>query len=104
MGREIFNTDGLEFDFDYPDGLERLIALKLINFDLWYLMSREQTIVILNQIGMNGNRRGLIPFARRGDNEDIACFEIVNNEKVVVLKNCEYLGYRQRQVFDTVWD
>jgi len=104
MDKEILNTDGLNFIFNYPDALERLVALKLINFDLWYLMSAEQSRVILNQLKMNCNCKGLVPFARRGDNEDIACFEIENNEKVIVLKNCEYLGYRPRQVFDSVWD
>jgi len=104
MNEEILNTDDFELVFHYPDALERLIALKLINFDLWYLMTREQSEVILRQLKMNCNRKGLIPFARRGDNEDIACFEIGNNEKVVVLKTCEFLGYRPRQVFDSVWD
>ena len=104
MNGEILETGNLEFIFDYPEALERLVALKLINFDLWYLMSKEQSIVILKQLKMNCNRKDLIPFARRGDNEDIACYEIQNNEKVVVLKNCEYLGYRPRQVFDSVWD
>jgi len=105
MCGEILNTtEDFEFAFNYPDALERLVALKLINYDLWYLMSREQSVVIFKQLKMNNNSKGLIPFARRGDNEDIACLEIGNNEKVVVLKNCEYLGYRQRQVFDSVWD
>jgi len=104
MNEEILSTDDFEFVYNYPDALERLVALKLINFDLWYIMSREQSMVILKQLEMDCNRKGLIPFARRGDNEDIACFEIANNEKVVVLKYCEYLGYRPRQVFDSVWD
>ena len=104
MNGEVLKTEDFEFAFNYPEALERLVALKLINFDLWYLMSREQSVVILKQLKMNCNSKGLIPFARRGDNEDIACFEIQNNEKVVVLKNCEYLGYQQRQVFDSVWD
>jgi len=104
MSVEILNTDDFGVTFNYPDALERLVALKLINFDLWYLMSKEQSMVILRQMKMNCNRKDLIPFARRGDNEDVACFEIGNNEKVVVLRNCEHLGYRPRQVFDSVWD
>ena len=104
MNKEILNTDGYEVAFNYPDALERLVALKLLNFDLWYLVSREQSVVIFKQMKMNCNRMGLIPFARRGDNEDIACLETGNDEKVVVFKNCEYLGYRPREVFDSVWD
>ena len=104
MNKEILDTDGYEVAFNYPDALERLVALKLLNFDLWYLVSREQSVEIFKQMKMNCNRMGLIPFARRGDNEDIACFETGNDEKVVVFKNCEYLGYRPREVFDSVWD
>jgi len=104
MNGEFLSTDEFELVYNYPDALERLVALRLINFDLWYLMNREQSMVIWKQMSLNCDRKGLIPFARRGDNEDIACFEVANNEKVLVLKNCEYLGYRPRQAFDSVWD
>lgn len=97
-------TNDYEVGFNYPDALERLIDLKLINFDLWYLISREQSIVLFNQLNLQCSKKELIPFARRGDTEEIACFGIGNNEKVVVFKNCENLGYRPRKVFDSVWD
>lgn len=103
MNREMFCAND-EFIFKYPDELERLISLKLINFDLWYLMTREQSTVIQEQLKRQCSSTELIPFARRGDNEDIACFEVRNNKRVVVLKNCEYLGYRPRQEFGSIWD
>lgn len=104
MNREMICTNDFEFIIKYPDALERLISLKLINFDLWYLMTKEQATVILEQLKRQCSSTELIPFARRGDTEDIACFEIRNNEKVVVLKKCEYLGYRPRQEYGSVWD
>lgn len=104
MNREKQKAEDFESMFQYPDELERLIALKLINFDLWYLMTKDQSVIFFEQLKKQCSCTDLIPFARRGDNDDIACFEIRNKERVVVLKNCEYLGYRPRQIFVSVWD
>lgn len=100
----MLNAGDFKFNSNYPQELERLVALRLINFDLWYLISRERAMEILKQLKMECDIKDFVPFARRGDNEDVACFGIGNDRRVIVYKQSDNLGYRPRQVFDSVWD
>lgn len=102
MRQEVIKTQS--FECAYPEAIERLIALGLVNFDLWYLMGTKQTVQIGEQLREQYRNEKWIPFARRGDNEDIACFEVDSGQKVVVLRSYELLGYRQCAVYDSVWD
>lgn len=104
MNRELINAEEFEFDSNYPDALERLIALNLINFDLWYLMKREQAEDMIHKFKSREKEYKYIPFARRGDNEDVACFDYMNREKVVIFKQCDYLGYHPYKTYNSVWD
>lgn len=86
-----------------PEALEKLILLKLTNFNFWYVMEKIQMLQIKEQ--MDDQRLfGFVPFARRGDNEDIACFRADNNEEVVVFQSCDYTGYRPYKFYHTIWD
>ena len=102
MRQEVMKMQSI--DFAYPEAIERLIALGLVNFDLWYLMGTQQIMQIGELLREQYGTETWIPFARRGDNEDIACFEADFGEKVVVLRSHELLGYRKCAVYDSVWD
>ena len=47
--------------------------------------------------------RNLIPFARRGDCDDIACFEVGKGEQVYVIHDFASSGYEQRKIYENVW-
>lgn len=102
MNHELLEIE--EMDFEYPEAIERLVALQLVNYDYWYLMKKEQAVEILSQIRKQCSHKKLIPFARRGDNDDVACFELGKGEKVVILRQSEFLGYRPYKIFESVWD
>lgn len=102
MRHELLDIEDL--DFEYPEAIERLVALQLVNYDFWYLMKKDQALKLRDQLVEQCRHKKLVPFARRGDNEDIACFEIGKGERVVILRQSEFLGYRPYKVFDTVWD
>ena len=48
--------------------------------------------------------RKLIPFARRDDNDDIACFEVGKGEKVQIIHDFASEGYEQRNEYNDFWD
>lgn len=48
--------------------------------------------------------RKLIPFARRDDNDDIACFEVEKGEKVQIIHDFASEGYEQRNEYNDFWD
>ena len=49
-------------------------------------------------------QRILIPFARRGDNDDVACFELNKGEEVQIIHDFASIGYEQRKTYKTFWD
>ena len=66
--------------FQYPDSFIKAIELNLLDFDLWYIMDEEGCNRLKGVTERYPNRK-LIPFARRDDNDDIACFEVGKGEK-----------------------
>jgi len=48
--------------------------------------------------------RILIPFARRGDNDDVACFELNKGEEVQIIHDFASSGYEQRNTYKSFWD
>lgn len=107
MRRELLDIEAVKlehFDFEYPEAIERLVALQLVNYDYWYVMKKEQAEIVYEDVRSQCRHKKLIPFARRGDNEDIACFEVGKGENVVILKHSEFLGYRPYMKFESVWD
>ena len=48
--------------------------------------------------------RQLIPFARRDDNDDIACFEVGYKDKVCIIHDFATSGYEQRKYYSNFWE
>lgn len=97
--------DKLEiYGFEYPQSFIKALELNLLNFDLWYIMNEEMTIDRLNGLRERYPSRKLIPFAKRDDNDDIACFEIGKDESVQIIHDFSSEGYEQRKKYDDFWD
>lgn len=48
--------------------------------------------------------RKLIPFAKRTDNDDVACFEIENPGKVEIIHDFAEPGWEQRVEYPDFWN
>lgn len=68
--------------YDYPDAYHKLVDLNLVDFDVWYLIESGQATRRYYDLKERYPSRNLVPFARRDDNDDIACFEIGKGSKV----------------------
>lgn len=104
MRIELLNENELPDDFTYPDSIKRIVELGLVDLDVWCFMLKEHTLIRLQGLKERYPNRNLIPFARRGDNDDIACFEIGQGEKVYIIHDFASSGYEQREIFNCVWD
>ena len=62
--------------FQYPESFKKLIELNLVDFDCWYLLDSEWALSLYEGLQERYPSRKLIPFAKRGDCDDTACFEI----------------------------
>ncbi|MDA1476178.1 hypothetical protein [Bacillus changyiensis] len=96
--------DRIGFDgFYYPKSFRKAIELNLLDFDLWYIMNEERVLERLKGLKNRYPNRNLIPFARRDDNDDIACFEIGKGEKVEIIHDFASRGYEQRTEYNDFW-
>lgn len=56
-----------------------------MDFAFWYLMSKEQVEIRIKGLKERYPDRELMPFARRDDSDDIACFDTGKNNKVQII-------------------
>lgn len=90
-------------NFRFPQSYLKVIELNLVDYEYWYLMDKEQIKTRKEGLHKRFPNRNLIPFARRDDNDDIACFEIGFDEKVFIVHDYATEGYERRQEFDDFW-
>lgn len=90
--------------FCYPESIYKLLELGLVDFDVWYFMDAESVKERLEGLKLRYPNRQLLPFARRGDCDDIACFEMGMGERVYIIHDFSSSGYEQKEIFDSVWE
>ncbi len=100
MGNYYINNSS----YEYPASFEKLIELNLIDFDVWYFIESEQASRRYLDLKKRYPNRKLIPFARRDDNDDIACFEVGKGSKVQIIHDFSSEGFEQRAEFNDLWD
>ena len=91
-------------NFVYPQAIVKLLELNLTNFDVWYFMDLESVKIRLAGLQKRYPDRQLVPFARRGDCDDIACFEVDKGDRVFVIHDYASKGYEQREIYENVWE
>src|SRR5882672_298380 len=86
-----------------PDGLEQVLKQGLVDLTPWHMMDREAAKQRLR--GLRGRYSvKYVPFARRQDNDDIACLDPAQPGHVVVVHDFASEGYERRRAFDSFWD
>lgn len=90
--------------YKYPEGYKKLVELGLVDFDIWYLIESEQATRRYYDLKKRFPKRQLIPFARRDDSDDIACFEIGQENKVHIIHDFTTEGFEQREVYQDIWE
>ncbi len=89
--------------FFYTESFLKVIELNLIDYEFWYLMNKNQISTRREGLLKRFPNRNLIPFARRDDNDDIACFEVGYGERVFIVHDFATEGWERRQEFDSFW-
>jgi hypothetical protein len=86
--------------FKYPCLYLKVVELNLVNFEHWYLMDFDTLSQRREDLLKRYPNRNLVPFAIRGDNDDIACFEMGYGEKVFIVHDFSSEGFERRKEFD----
>ena len=101
---ELFDVSSIYKEFEYPKEFLKIVHLGLVNFDFWYLMDYEQTEWRIKGLKERYPDRKLVPFARRGDNDDIVCFDIDRGGRVQKIHDFASAGWEQRKDYESFWD
>src|SRR5215204_6484864 len=100
-----------DFDFAIPAGYSWMLEKGLIGFSEsplrpWYFLDRTECFAVDEKWPPKSDAVvGMIAFARRYDNDDIACFMRVGEvTKVVVIHGWTAGGYDIVATYDRFWD
>ena len=85
--------------FSYPAEFLRVVDLGLINLEPWTILLDEELVHRNSGLRERYPERVLVPFARRQDNDDVACWD-VSRGHVIIVHDFASPGYEERQQFE----
>ena len=89
--------------FEYPESFQKIVELNLVDFDIWHLLDSHWAAELYRGLQTRYPKRKLIPFAKRSDCDDTACFEIGKGGTVQLIHDFASPGWEQRQEFPDCW-
>jgi hypothetical protein len=95
---ELLSIEDLPDGFFYPREFIRVVELGLVNLEPWRLLQGASLRDRHAGLQRRFPSRQLVPFARRLDNDDVACWQARSGE-VVVIHDFSKPGYEQRATF-----
>ena len=101
---ELYNASSKYPDFEYPYGLEKVAELGLVDLDIWFLMDAPFAESYSTSMAERYPERKLVPFAKRTDNDDVACFEVGKPGKIEIIHDFADPGWEQRAEYDDFWE
>ena len=104
MDSKYLNKDEVPDWFKYPSEYMRIVDQNLIDFNPWIILQDDQLRTRYRGIKVRYPKRELIPFARREDNDDVACWERNFPCKVFVVHDFASPGYENKEEFNNFWD
>jgi hypothetical protein len=100
---ELLNREELPSWFEYPETLRDLVRAKSIDFGPWQILLGKWLGVRLQGLRQRYPKRHLVPFARRVDSDDVACFDVkepVERVGVVIIHDFASPGWELRGEFE----
>lgn len=90
--------------FEYPPEYLRVVDLKMDNLEPWFFLDGEQLETRNRGLKERFPAADMVPFARRGDNDDVACWEKTGgNLKVYVVHDFSKVGWEKRKEYADFW-
>ena len=95
---DLLTSLDLPAGFDYPPEFIRVVELGLTDLEPWWIFDGD--LLRDRALGLRERypARQLVPFARRQDNDDVACWDLGHGD-VVVIHDFASPGWEQRRVY-----
>lgn len=100
---ELLDEHELPTTFAYPEEFLTIVKQGLIDFEPWVIMHGEYLKMRNNGLKNRYKDRILIPFARRLDNDDIACWDVVSPIKVFIIHDFASEGWEKKEEVESFW-
>lgn len=101
---ELYDASSKYPGFEYPYGLEKIVDLGIIDLDVWFVMDAPFAKDYCADMANRYPERKLVPFAKRCDNDDVACFEVGKPGKVEIIHDFADPGWEQRAEYVGFWE
>ena len=101
---DLLSEPELPENFSYPQQFMRAIACGLADIEPWYLLVGQPLRDTMKGLKARYPDRKLIPFARRQDNDDIACWQAGADESVFIVHDFAAPGWESRDKFINFYD
>jgi hypothetical protein len=98
--KDLLATDELPDGFQYPGAFLRLVGRGLLYFEPWFVLQGEQLRQRFRGLKDRYPDRILVPFARREDRDDVACWDQNLPGRVVIIHDFTEPGWEQREVLE----
>jgi hypothetical protein len=95
---DLITISSLPEGFEYPQEFVRVVELGLTNIEPWWIIDGERLRNRFAGLQKRYPARGLVPFAVRQDNDDVACWD-VSAGNVAIVHDFASPGYEQRNEF-----
>jgi len=69
--------------FEYPKAFKRVVRRKLVELEPWFIINGARVVERREGLKTRYPMRDLVLFARRSDNDDVACWERGRGEAVI---------------------
>lgn len=101
----MINREEILEKINFSEPLKLILENNLVNFHPWIFIVNDNRFE-LNYWGIKERypHTNLIVFALRLDCDDKACFDLNDNNKIVVIHDYSTVAYEERVIYDTFWD
>lgn len=89
--------------FDYPAEFIRVVELGLTELEPWQILEGWLLRDRMKGLRRRYRRRRLVPFARRLDNDDVACFDVKAGD-IIIIHDFASPGWEERQHYPHFYD
>ena len=97
--------EDLPAGFMYPPEFLFLVGNRLVFFPPWQLLFGEWVKVRFDGLKKRYPNRQLVPFARRFNSDDVACWEGSDKDTVVIVHDFASTGWEdQNETYPGFWD
>ena len=104
MTRKLLNSNSLPEWFAYPEEFQYMIQSGLLDIGCWQLLQGDWLEVRHQGLKKRFPARDLVPFARRLDSDDVACWESVSFPNVLVIHDFCAPGWEARATYSSFED